>query len=1104
MRASYTQSRCAVGLDCGSRKIEDLIEYLRGYRYYYDADAVKMDKSWTPALWDAVISLAKRLTEFSAGAVMARKLELLLFALKDAIIEIKGDLMVLFWNPSGNDITVELNSLAVCIIIESVNRLLMVVVAWITYGDDMVLATDRKLPDNYAATFTQISGIGLTDGAKRAVLRELPFEEISFLKRHFRFELENGCWMAPLDESSIVKMLLYREKSSLSPSDHEVALVEAALRYALLHGRAKYGAWVDLLTSLPLGKYVAVPDFDEFLVSYAGGGFSDWTDRQALHEGQRFVRQSKRVINMSDLSMTTPASEQMPPTTTASLGEDHTTSMVGGDATADAATVNISGAMTTIAIPRAFSAYQEPASYALSDFLTRWTDVARITLSNTDQAMTNTSSSVVATFSPVINFFTNTRVLDKTENFSFYRGDMEVLFVTAVPGNASGAYVVSAIPALSSDTSTFGGFKQEQCMNVDNYVYLSMEASTSISMSLPYWSVADMSPVGANAAQYGSWQVYITCLSPLRTAIPGGVTTGSITVYARLKPNYKLMVPKWQGARYQGKRAAALMSHVQAAQQSKVLSSTTGKIAGAAHMLADVPVIGGIAGAVAGIADTATSVLSFFGFSRENEQPRGQHFANRTVTNVALGAGMDAADVAGFMPDNAISIDTNITGAGVEDPMAFESVAGRWTAIANTSWSASQSSQTVLLEVPITPGYGYGDLNTMKPTGAGYVGLPFEYWRADAEIRIVVPGSTLHRGALQAVYVPTTIGPTSVDDVTSVSMNAIMDVSAGTVFDYTVGFSRELPMLPLRYWNDGFVIVPITTANGSLQLRVLNPLVSQNPTDTLNIVVFIRFTNVQFAVPRTTLQWPNATDLALLDLNWEDAITLQGKRYQGNAPGDDGAAVSPICADLVPAPGIYAVEDVVAGESVGSLRVLAQRPSRLIMEDGDSALIGFGGMYGSANFSPRLTTAGLAGGLFTAMAASERIRVFSRESNAWIGVSHLTTAQLVVGSSFQTYVPAHMPMTFVGGQRGAEFALPYYAPWRMRTTRRREVFPNSGASADTAIRSAERMALIHPVGVTRLEAYYSFGNDIRPGPYMCVPRWTMARTKVLTPWFPAA
>lgn len=1098
MRASYTQSRCAVGLDCGSRKIEDLIEYLRGFKFFYDADAVKMDKSWTPCLWDAVIQLIERLTTFSAGRKIGRKLELLLYALKDAIIEIKGDLMVLFWNPSGNDITVELNSLAVCIIMQTVCLVLLVSVDWMTYGDDMVLATDDKLPDEFAPTFTRISGIGLTDGAKRAVLRELPFEDLSFLKRHFRFEKENGCWMAPLDESSIVKMLMFREKSALTPSDHEIALIEAALRYALLHGRVKYAAWVQLLTALPIGAHVKVPDFDEFLVSYAGGQFTDWTDRQALHEGYQLIRQSKPIANMSDLTMTTPANEQAPPMTAMSTGEDRISTATGGDASGDSATVSLGGAITRSVLPRAFTVFQEPAAAELTDYLSRWTKITTITLSNTNNSIGWGGSAQVASIQPAQLFFSDVGVTEKVRNFSLYRGDMEVLFVTAVPGNASGAYVISAVPVSDVAYATYGLFGDEQCMNVDNYVYLGMESSTSITMQLPYFNAQDSSDLDTLGG--GSWALRVTCLSPLRSAVAGGVTIGKITVYARLLPGYKLMVPKWQGRRtrvWQGKRVQAMVSKAQEMQKTKVLSGTSSKIAGAAHMLQDVPIIGGVAGAIAGVADVATSVLSFFGFSRTNEQPVLQHSTLRTVTNVALGSGQDAADVAGFMPGNCISVDTNITGAGTEDPMAFEGIAGRWTAIANAPWSASTATDTVLLTVPITPGFGYGDLNNLRPTGAGHIGLPFEYWRADAEIRVVVPGSVLHRGTLQAVYVPTATFPPGATSITNISLNAIMDVSSATMFDYEIGYARNAPMLPLRYWNNGFSIQPIGYSNGAIQLKVVNPLVSQNPTDTLNVVVFIRFKNVQFAVPRTTLQWPNADDTAIVDILWEDAVS-----YQGKAVGDDGVAMAPEKAVLVPVDGVYGVEEVVAGESVGSLRVLAQRPSRLFTEDGEPLLIGFGGMVGSSNMNPRITTAALAGAMFTGIAASERIRVFTREDEVWVGASHLTTAQLRVGTNFQNYFPAHMPMTFVGPQRGAEFSLPYYRPLRCASTRVVGSLAGSGATADDAIRSYERMALVQLRGASRVEVYYSFGDDIRPGLYRGPPGWSMARAAVNRAWFP--
>ena len=98
LRYSYFQSGCAVGLDMGSRKVEDLTDFLRGSKYLYAMDVSRFDKCWTPQAWDAVAQVISQVVGYSAGEQVGWESYALVMAMKEAIICIKGDLFTSFWN----------------------------------------------------------------------------------------------------------------------------------------------------------------------------------------------------------------------------------------------------------------------------------------------------------------------------------------------------------------------------------------------------------------------------------------------------------------------------------------------------------------------------------------------------------------------------------------------------------------------------------------------------------------------------------------------------------------------------------------------------------------------------------------------------------------------------------------------------------------------------------------------------------------------------------------------------------------------------------------------------------------------------------------------
>lgn len=180
-----------------------------------------------------------------------------------AYMDFHGDLVQFFGgNPSGNPLTVIINSI--------VNSIYMRYayfelhpdhdvtdfkqnVRLITYGDDNVLSSrvDWYNHTTIARCFADV-GIEYTMAEKDAAsIPFITFDDITFLKRSWRFDPYLGIYKAPLEEKSIHKMLTIWVKSkTVSWQEQIVSSITSALGEAYFHGPDKFEYYYNLLSKI--------------------------------------------------------------------------------------------------------------------------------------------------------------------------------------------------------------------------------------------------------------------------------------------------------------------------------------------------------------------------------------------------------------------------------------------------------------------------------------------------------------------------------------------------------------------------------------------------------------------------------------------------------------------------------------------------------------------------------------------------------------------------------------------------------------------------------------------------------------------------------------
>lgn len=165
-------------------------------------------------------------------------------------MDFNGDLIEVQGNPSGHPLTVIIN----CLVNSLYMRYAYVKVTGksarhfkedvklATYGDDNVMCVRQGVDKfNHTSISAALADIGVeyTMADKESHSRPyISINEVSFLKRIFRWDDEMKSYMAVLEEASINKMLTsYVANGILCPEAHSICAIETALREYFFYGR---------------------------------------------------------------------------------------------------------------------------------------------------------------------------------------------------------------------------------------------------------------------------------------------------------------------------------------------------------------------------------------------------------------------------------------------------------------------------------------------------------------------------------------------------------------------------------------------------------------------------------------------------------------------------------------------------------------------------------------------------------------------------------------------------------------------------------------------------------------------------------------------------
>lgn len=197
------------------------------------------------------------------------------------LVDFNGDLIEFFGgNPSGHPLTVIINGLANCLYMRYVYTVLKARnlhvdpltidasdfkqnVALMTYGDDNAMGVNLQTPWFNHSTIREVLAsvdIGYTMADKEA--KSVPYihiDEVSFLKRTWRWDKDVKAYLCPLEHDSIEKMLTMCVKSkTISPEEQAISVISTAIREYFFYGKDVYEQKWNLFQQIVIQENLTV------------------------------------------------------------------------------------------------------------------------------------------------------------------------------------------------------------------------------------------------------------------------------------------------------------------------------------------------------------------------------------------------------------------------------------------------------------------------------------------------------------------------------------------------------------------------------------------------------------------------------------------------------------------------------------------------------------------------------------------------------------------------------------------------------------------------------------------------------------------------------
>lgn len=448
------------------------------------------------------------------------------------------------------------------------------------------------------------------------------------------------------------------------------------------------------------------------------------------------------------------------------------------------------------------------------------------------------------TITPWQLYMNTTSIKNKLQNYLYFRGKLHLKIVINASPFYYGALLMNYIPmnglnapSIVGDTINSDFLPKSQMPHI--WVY--PQANQGGEIVCPFFYFRPWLNIGASTDVTNMGALTWTVINQLQSANGATGTGVYFSIYAWL-----------EDVEFLGTTSLAVL---QSEWATGPISKPASALSKALSSLKNIPVIGSYATATSMVSEGVGRIASNLGYSNppviENTCAyKPQPFPQLAATEISTPIERLAID-----PKNEISIDPAIFGMSDQDELDLNYICGRESYLTSFNWVTSSAVNAILFRSVVTPGLTSSDYVTPVAynfTPMSYIQQMFGYWRGDIIFRFKIVCTQYHKGRLLIMFDPTTtsLNPITTTTDSSTVFTQVLDIGQTTDVEFRVPYMQAFPWLrnggtgtiSNRWSNTGGNISNLNfdEYNGSLAVRVLNPLTAPIATSTIQIQVFVK------------------------------------------------------------------------------------------------------------------------------------------------------------------------------------------------------------------------------------------------------------------------
>lgn len=514
----------------------------------------------------------------------------------------------------------------------------------------------------------------------------------------------------------------------------------------------------------------------------------------------------------------------------------------------------------------------------LQEFLSRPVLIRTLPWSQSD---TYTS---IGFFSPWYDYFNAVPIKKKLDNYAFLSCNLKLKFVINASPFYYGSLLVSYRPLAGYATDLLvadANHTENMCLSQRPHLWLFPQTNQGGEMTLPFFYHKNWLEIssGTDFASMGS--IIVTIVDNLKSANGATGAQLDIQVFAWAE-DVRLLGP-----------TVTLALQAQDEYQARTVSKMASAIATTMGMMGKIPIIGPYMTATGMAASAMGSIAHLFGYTNvpnisDIDAYKPTPFPQFSSPEISTPVEKMTLD-----PKNELTIDPRTVGLSPVDELAISNIITRESYLITIPLASTDAVDTLIFSALVNPVmFRIGaatppNLPRIYESPLSYISRMFVHWRGDLIFRFRFICTQYHKGRIRVTYDP--VGAiTSSSPAYSTAFNQVIDIGAENDIEITVPYMQGLPWLdcdatftsPKFSVGSGTLTRVNTLDNGTITVRVVNPLTAPVAATDIGIQVFVRAAdNFEFAYPR------DLPRVQLFNLQSQDVYTGPTKILAGNAAG---------------------------------------------------------------------------------------------------------------------------------------------------------------------------------------------------------------------------